>query len=71
MPTFVLDIDNLYILLRINFDPTLYGRVITITGHIRLLYGGAVVVEALLTAYGEPLNEDHQNLPSDWIESDC
>jgi len=69
MPTFVLDIKNLYILLIINFDPTPYGRVITMTGYIRLLYRGAAVVEVPITAYGEPLNKDHQNLPSDWMES--
>ena len=69
MPSFVLDIENLYILLRINFDPTRYGRVITVTGCIWLLYRGAIVVEVPITAYGELLNEDHQNLPSDWMES--
>jgi len=70
MPRFVLEIENLYILLRINADPTPYGRVITVTGYIRLLYIGAIVGEVPITAYGEPLNEDHQNLPSDRMESD-
>ena len=71
MPTFVLDIGNLYILLLINLDPTPNGRVITVTGYIPLLYRGTIVVEVLIAAYSEPLNKDHQNLPSDWIESDC
>ena len=68
MPVFVLDIDNLYILLRINFDPTPNGRVITMTGYIRLLYRGKTVFEVPITAYSEPLNKDHQDLPTDWME---
>jgi len=67
---FVLDIDNLYILLHINFDPTPYGRVIIVTGYIKLRYRGETVAEVPITAYNEPLNEDHQDLPSDWMESD-
>ena len=70
MHTFVLDIENLYIFLRISFDPTPYGRLITVTGYIRLLYRDAIVVKVPIMAYGEPLNEDHQDLPSDWMESD-
>ena len=68
MPTFVLDIETLYILLRIHFEPSPYRRVIIVTGYIRLLYRGAIVVEVPITAYGEPLNKDHQDLPRDWIE---
>ena len=45
MPTFVLDIENLSFLLRIHFEPFSYGRVITVTSYIRLLYRGAIVVE--------------------------
>ena len=59
MPTFMLDIENLYILL-----------LVTVTGYIRLLYRGAIVVEVPTTAYREPLTEDHQDLPSDWMEFD-
>ena len=70
MPTFVLDIEHLYILLRIRFEPFPHGRVITVTGYIRLLYRGAIVVDVPITAYGEPLTEDHQDLPSDWMEPD-
>ena len=70
MPSFVLDIENLYILLRICFEPSPYGRVITVTGYMRLLYRGAIVAEILIAAYGEPLNKDHQDIPSDWMESD-
>ena len=70
MPSFVLDIENLHILLPIRFESSPYGRVITVTGYIRLLYRGAIVVEILIAAYGEPLNEDNQAIPSDWMESD-
>ena len=56
------------ILLRISFDPTPYRRVITVTGYIQLLYRGATVVKVPITAYSEPLNEDHQDLPTDWME---
>ena len=68
MPSFVLDIENLYILLQISFEPSPYGRVITVTGYIRLLYRGAIVVEILITAYGEPLNEEHQDIPDTWLD---
>ena len=68
MPSFVLDTENLYILLRIRFEPSPYGRVITVTGYIRLLYRGAIVVEILITAYGEPLNEEHQDIPDTWLD---
>ena len=70
MPSFVLDIENLYILLQISFEPSPYGRVITVTGYIRLLYRGAIVVEIPIAAYGEPLNEDHQDIPEDWLDAD-
>ena len=70
MPSFVLDIENLYILLRIRFELSPYGRVITVSGYIRLLYRDSIVVEIPFAAYGEPLNEDHQDIPSNWMESD-
>ena len=70
MPSFVLDIKNLYILLQISFEPSPYGRVITVTGYIQLLYRGAIVVEIPIAAYGEPLNKEHQDIPSDWMNSD-
>ena len=70
MPMFVLDIENLCILLHISFDPTAYGRVITITGHIRLLYRGATVVKIPIEASGGTLDEDHQNLHEDFMDSD-
>ena len=69
MPSFVLDIKNLYILLRIRFEPSPYERVSTVTGYIWLLYRGTIVVVVPIAAYGEPLNESHQDLPSDWMES--
>ena len=68
MPSFVLDIENLYILLQVSFEPSPYGRAITVTGYIRLLYRGAIVVEIPITAYGEPLNEKHQDIPDDWLD---
>ena len=61
---------KLYTLLRISFEPSPYGRVVTVTGYIWLLYRGTNVVEVPIAAYGEPLKEDHQDLPSDWTESD-
>ena len=70
IPSFVLDIENLYILLQISFEPSTYGRVITVTGYIRLLYRGAIVVEIPITAYGEPLNEDDSDIFSDWMDAD-
>ena len=70
MPTFVFDIENLYILLRIRFEPSPYGRVITVTGNIWLLYRGVIVVEVPIAAYGEPLTKEHQDLPDDWMESE-
>ena len=70
MPSFVLDIENLYILLQIRFEPSPPGRVITVTGYIQLLYRGAIVVEVPITAYGEPLNEEHQDIPEDWLDAD-
>ena len=62
MPSFVLDTENLYILLRIRFEPSPYGRVITVTG--------AIVVEIPIATHGEPLNEDHQDIPEDWLDAD-
>jgi len=70
MPSFVLDIENLCILLQIRFEPSPYGRVITVTGYIQLLYRGAIVMEVPITAYGEPLNEEHQDIPEDWLDTD-
>ena len=70
MPSFVLDLENLYILLQISFEPSPYRRVITVTGYNGLLYRGAIVVVIPIAAYGEPLNEDHQDIPSDWMDAD-
>ena len=70
MPSFVLDIENLYILLQIHFEPSPYGRIITVTGYIRLLYRGTIVVEVPINTYGEPLNEAHQHIPEDWLDAD-
>ena len=70
MPSFILDIENLYILLQIRFEPCPYRRVITVTGYIRLLYRGTIVVEVPITAYGEPLNKEHQDIPEDWLDAD-
>jgi len=69
MPSFVLDIENLYILLQIRFEPSPYRRVITVTGYIHLLYRGTIVVEVPITTYGEPLNEAHQDIPEDWLDA--
>jgi hypothetical protein len=68
MPSFVLDIENLYILLQIRFEPSPvppYGRVITVTGYIRLLYLGTIVVEILIPAYEAALHEAHQDIPEE------
>ena len=72
MPSFVLDIENLYILLQIRFEqsPVLPIRVITVTGYIRLLYRGTVVVEVPIAAYEAPLHEAHQDIPEDWLDED-
>jgi len=70
MPSFVLDIENLYILLQIRFEPSPYGRVITVTGYIRLLYRGTVVVEVPIATYGVPLHEAYQDIPEDWLDED-
>jgi len=73
MPSFVLDIENLYILLQIRFEPSPvppYGRVITVTGYIRLLYRGTIVVEVPIATYGVPLHEAHQDIPEDWLDED-
>ena len=70
MPSFVLDIENLYILLQIRFEPSPYGRVITVTGYIRLLYRGTIVVEVPIAAYEAPLHKAHQDIPEDWLDED-
>ena len=70
MPSFVLDLENLYILLQIRFEPSPYRRVITVTGYIRLLYRGTIVVEVPIAAYEAPLHEAHQDIPEDWLDED-
>ena len=72
MPSFVLDLENLYILLQVRFEqsPVLPIRVITVTGYIRLLYLGTIVVEILIPAYEAALHEAHQDIPEDWLDED-
>ena len=72
MPSFVLDLENLYILLQVRFEqsPVPSIRTITVSSHIRLLYLGTVVVEIPIPSYEAVLHEAHQDIPEDWLDED-